>query len=229
MAMGFVVVGLIASALVVSTAASLGGIGQADLFGWAATVNVPLPPAFDHFDDCSGALNGDVDVVGNSWTSHSGNWRCRSGQSLARARQSMIRANATVDVGQSDRIIVSTYVSRVSDRRNQSGPGLSLLSDGNYHMYIIYERDLGRMALGKFDSSGNAVIATAPIPDRNTIALEVSIDQPDLTVTVDGTTLITYTMDAGEVATFGSNIRFGMEADRDVRSRFDWFRVDAIP
>lgn len=235
----FVVASVIAAGLIVLTgaasAASLGGINHASLFTTSDADTFALPLAFDHFDFCGGALDGDIDVVGNAWTGHSGNWRCQSNYSRAiQTDQKVTVSSATVDVGQSDLLIVSTHLSRASRTAAGSGSGVSLLSDsgapGNLHMYVVYQRGADQVTIGKVDSSGDTEIASISLlPRRDTMDLVVEVIQPDITIKVDGITLTTYTMTAGEMATFGSNTRFGMEADLDRRTRFEWFQIEAMP
>ena len=218
-------VGLTTS-LVVAAAASL-GTSSADLFVWSGPVSVPIPGtiAIDSFDTCSGGLDGEVDASGNVWSDHGGQWLC-FGPGLAAARIPTSLGHATVDVGQSDDLTVSVFVSKVSDKTNRSGPGISLFSDGNYHIYVIYERDLGQITLGKLDSTGNTVLMVIPVADRPVIEISAEIHQPDISVSVDAVLVGTYTMTAAEVATFGANTRFGMEADNDNQSWFESFQVE---
>jgi hypothetical protein len=235
----FVLVATVAAGFAVFTlaaaAASLGGINQADLYAQSNLDTVDLPLAFDHFDDCGGALNGDVDVVGNTWIGHSGNWRCQPNNSRATQQdQSAAASSVTVGVGQSNRLILSTYMSTASRTATGAGSGVSLLSDGtapgNFHMYVVYQRGVDQVTLGKVDSSGDTeIVSISLLPRRDAIDLVVEIDQPDITIKVDGVTLTTYTMSAGEIATFGSNTRLGMETDIDRRTLFEWFQVEAMP
>jgi hypothetical protein len=212
-----------------ASAASLGGIMAPDLFAWSSQVSVPLPtPVAEDDFFCRGPLDGKTDLLGNVWTDHGGRWRCANGTE-ARATRRVRFGHATVDVGVSDDVNITTYLSVVSNRRNRSGPGLSFLSDGIFHMFVIYERDQGRITLGKRDGAGRVDLVMVLIADRSTAEVRVQVRLPDLTVIVDGVTVISYTLTPGEVATFGSNTRFGLEADRDRRSRFDWFLVEVQP
>lgn len=220
---------LLASTLVAS-AATLGGIRSADLFAWSATSTIPLPLAFDHFDDCSGNLDGDSPVTGGGWLAPSGDWRCQRNQSRARNRNQNTTDTATIDVDRSDELVVSAFLQRTS-RTAGGGSGLSLFHDPGtgHHMYVIYQRGADRVILGKVDGSGDSEIASVTwLPRSNTIELLVEIDQPSITVYADGSLLGTYTMGAGEVATFGANSRFGLESDLDRRSQWAWFEVEDL-
>lgn len=216
------------SALVVSaSAASLGGFDVSDLFTWSAPVSISIPNAIalDDFT-CSGALDGKADALGNSWTDHGGDWQCL-GSGEVRARQRVSLGHATVDLGVSDDIFLITVVSSISTQPDRSGPGLSFLSDGVSHLYAIYERDQGRVTLGKREIALDTVISTVTIADRATAEIRVEIDQPEIRVLVDGVVVISHTMTAPETLLFGSNTRFGLEADNDNQSRFDLFRVES--
>lgn len=210
-----------------AAAASLGGISVSDLFGWSAPATVPVPVVvgFDHFT-CSGNLAGKTDDYGNVWTDHDGAWRC-IGSTEVDARQPRTLAHATVDLGVSDGVYLTALVSNVNTQPNRSGPGVAFLSDGLVQMFVIYQRDLGQVTLGKFDGI-RTTLASTPISDRAAANIRVEIEQPDITVMVDGVVTLTYTMNALETATFGGNTRFGMELDNDNQSRFDWFQAEAL-
>ena len=228
-----VALSLIASTFVAS-AATLGGINSTDLFAWSANDTVPLPLAFDHFDDCTpGNLNNDVDVVGNTWLAPSTDWRCQPLNSRARNRIETTTADsATVDVGQSDQVVVSMFMERTSRLASGAGSGVSLFHDGaSFHMYVVYQRGSDQITIGKVDGSGDTEITSwSWLPRSNTIELLVEIDQPDITIYADATLVATYTMTAGELTTFGSNTRFGMESDFDLRSLWSWFQIeDLVP
>lgn len=210
-----------------ASAASLGGIDVADLFAWSAPVTVPIPNALASDDfACSGSLHGQTDSIGNTWTDHGGDWRCL-GSGEVRSQQRVTLGHATVDVGTSDQLTVSSVLTSISTQSGRSGPGLSFLSDGISHIYAIYERDLGRVTLGKREIALDTVIATATITDRATAEIRVEIDQPQIRVLVDGVTVISHAMTAVETLIFGPNTRFGLEADNDNQSRFDSFAIEA--
>lgn len=227
------VVALLATVAVAAAATSLGGIRGADLFVSSSAASIPVPTAIadDSFSDCSGNLDGHVDSVGNTWTEHVGTFQCL-GSDVVRARQEVSLAHASVDSGTSDDIIVTTSLTSVSSRRNRSGPGLSFLSDGYSFMYAIYERDQGRVTLGKSTLIGTTVLASSPISDVETAVLTVVIDQPGLMVLVNGSAVIAYDLtdllrvDQDALLT---NTRHGLVADDDNQSYFDTFRIEALP
>lgn len=219
----------LAAAPLVAAAASLGGIYKADLFAWSSltTVPIPTPVAQDDFD-CSGALDGQTDSLGNVWTDHGGRWRCTRGSEV-RAGRRVSPAHATVDVGVSDGVYITVDLARIVNRRNSGGPGISLLSDGASHLFVIYERYLGQITLGKWDGAGRTALASANITDRATAQIRVEVTLPQIRVMVDGVTMLTYTMSTSDQSAFGSNTRFGLETDRDNWSRFDSFLAEVAP
>lgn len=215
------------SALVINaSAASLGGVTVADLFAWSAPVTIAVPSAIalDEFV-CSGNLQGQTDSLGNTWTDHGGDWQCL-GSGEVRARQRVPLGHATVDLGVSDQVTLSSFISSISTQAGRSGPGVSFLSDGLSHLYVTYRRDQGLITFGKREVALDTVIATAAVPDRATVEIRVEIAQPQIRVLVDGVTVITHTMTMTETLIFGSNSRFGLEADNDNQSRFDRFRAE---
>lgn len=222
-----IVAGLAASAYAAS-AASL-DIESADLYATSNLLAVDLPLAYDHFDDCGGKkLNLDPDLFDNIWSAPSNIWACQDNRSrVTTNNQNILHYSATVHVGQSDLITVSTYLARTSRTANGAGSGLSLFHDGNtHHMYIVYQRGADQITLGKVDGSGDTEIVSFDYtPRTDTMELVAAIAKPDITVSANGTVLGTYTMTTGELSTFGSNDGFGLESDRDRRSRWDWFEV----
>lgn len=213
--------------LISASAASLGGISLTDLFAWSAPVTVPVPVVvgFDHFT-CAGDLDGKSDDYGNAWADHGGGWRC-VGSAEVDARQPQTLAHATVDLGVSENVYLTARISDANAQPNRSGPGVSFLSNGVFHMFVIYQRDQGLITLGKFDGT-RSILASTPISDRASTEIRVEIEQPTITVMVDGAGVLTYTMTTIETAAFGGNTRFGMELDDDNKSRFDWFQAEAL-
>lgn len=223
---------IIVAGLAVSTyaasAASL-DVESADLYATSKLLVVDLPLAYDHFDDCAGKeLNLDPGLFGNIWWAQSNIWACEGNRSRVTTNdQNALHDSATVHVGQSDLITISTYLARTSRTANGAGSGLSLFHDGNtHHMYIVYQRGADQITLGKVDGSGDAdIVSFDYLPRTDTMELVATIAKPDITVSANGTVLGTYTMTTGELSTFGPNARFGLESDGDRRSRWDWFEV----
>ena len=224
---------VVAVSVIAASAATLGGISTADLFATSKNDTVPLPLAFDHFDGCGGNLNGDVDVRGNTWLAPSTDWRCQVVDSRARNRNLGSTADsATVDVSLSDQVVVSMFIERTSRTASGAGSGVSLFHDGSsFHMYVVYQRGADQITIGKVDGFGDTEITSwSWLPRSDTIEFLVEIDQPDIIIYADSILVATYTMTAGELTTFGSNTRFGMESDLDRRSRWSWFQIeDLVP
>lgn len=221
-------VSLIASALAAS-AASLGGINEAELFVWSANVSISTASVFDEFDSCSGDLHGATDSSGNAWHAPSGAWLCHPAHSHASNDSVASIDSATIDAGSSDGLIVSTFLSRTSQNGRDRASGLALFLDPatGFHMYVVYQRSTGEVIVGKVDASGNTQLAQwSYATNLNYVQLEVVITQPILEVAVDGTPLGTYDM-TQEQAGLGANTHFGLESHGDRRSWWDWFKVEA--
>lgn len=221
---------LVASGL--AAAASLGPIDLSDVSVLSKEVSVDSPIAItgDTFEGCHNRLEGWTDSLGNEWTDHWGVWQCLGG-GLVRSRLRIPLAHATLDLGRSDGIIITTAFERVSTQSNRSGPGISLFSDGFFHMYVIYERDADRVTLGKWSPWSNEVLATAPMSGE-VAEMSVIVDQPALVVLIDGSQVLTYDLGQltpGEQGYLLQQTRFGLEADRDNWSRFSSFRVETLP
>ena len=219
-----------------AAAADLGGLmaGQLFTYGDDVTIDLPDPPgplAGDDFTDCHGLLDTRQDSQGNEWTDHGGRWQCL-GNGVVRSQMRLPLAHASVDVARSDDLVVTTSVSDVSNQQARSGPGIALFTDGSSHMYVIYERDEGRVTLGKSSPWANTGLQGVSVSDRESLAISVVIDQPRLTVLVDGSVVMTYdlsTLPANEQALFLSKTRFGLESDLDNQSRFDTFTIETLP
>lgn len=223
------VVAMVASAAlaVTASAASLGGIGVADLFAWSSpvTISIPTPIAADEFS-CAGNLDGQPDDMGNIWSDHGGDWQCL-GSGVVRARQRVDHGHATVDSLTSDAVSISAGMSDISTQSGRSGGGIAFLSDGLSHMYVVYQRDQGRVVMGKREIAVDTVVATSPISDAGTVEITVEIDQPTVRVLVNGAPVLTHALTLSETVMFGSNTRFGLAADNDNSTRFDWFRGES--
>ena len=225
-----IAVGFVASAIVAS-AATLGGIDEADLFASSRIDSVELPLAFDHFDGCQANLHNDIDVLGNTWVAPSTDWRCQVADSRARNRNQTTTADsATIDVGLSDQVVISTHIERTSRTASGAGSGVALFHDGaSFHMYVVYQRGADQITIGKVDGSGDTEITSwSWLPRSNIVDLRIEIDQPTITILADGLLVGTHTMSAGELATFGSNTDYGLESDLDRRSRWSWFLVEVL-
>jgi hypothetical protein len=212
---------------VTASAASLGGIGVADLFAWSSPVTVPIPSpvASDQFS-CAGDLDGQPDDLGNIWSDHGGDWQCL-GSGVVRARQRVDQGHATVDLLTSDAVSISVGLSDISTQGGRSGGGVAFLSDGLSHMYVVYQRDQGQVVMGRLEVAVDTVITTASVSDLDTAEIAVEIDQPTVRVLVNGAPVLTHTLTITETVIFGSNTRFGLASDNDNSTRFDWFRVES--
>jgi hypothetical protein len=223
-----VVVAAVSLSFAVAASAASLNVASADIFSMSDGAAVDLPLAFAEFDVCRADLDGDTDVVGNTWEAPSGIWRCQVNYSRATTNDLDFAADsAVINVGQSDHLTVSASLIRTSRTASGAGSGLSLFHNGGaHHMYVVYQRGSDRIVLGKLDGSGDTDLATFAWPNAAEIGLRVVIDKPNITVYADGSPVINYTMTPAILATFGSNTRFGMEADLDRRGWWDWFRVD---
>ena len=220
---------LLAALIISASAASLGGIGSDQLFAQSgpASVSPPPPVASDTFDGCHSLLDGWVDSVGNVWTSHDGDWLCVA-SSVARNQKRVSIAHATVDTGETDNISVSTDIVRISTQKNKSGPGLALFDDGTNFIAVLYKREEGRLVLGVSRPSGFSLLAEVdPISDFDSVVLTAEIQQPLLTVKLDGTTVLTYDLSGLAPADqlLLGNTRHGLASDNDNWSHFGSFTV----
>lgn len=226
-----------------ASAASLGGIRTGDVFATSMTVSLsPSVPylAYDSFAGCHAALEGWVDATGKVWASHQGEWQCLANE-VARSKRRYAVGHATVDIGLYDHIEVSTFISRVFTHPGRggadlSGPGLALFSDGEYFLSVVYKRDQDRVVIGATLPSGYRELVHEDAPaDCDSMTLTVRIDQPYLTVLVDGSETMTLDLsdptlltDNEKMSLLG-NTRFGLASDNDTWSTFDSFQVRSWP
>lgn len=228
---GGALVTLLAAAVLSASAASLGGINTASLFAQSGPASIVPPIASDTFEGCHSHLDGWVDSVGNVWTSHEGNWTC-VGSSVARNQQRVSVAHATVDTGLTDNISISTDIVRISSQKNKSGPGLALLDDGTNFIAVLFKREEGRLVLGVSRPSGfNLLAEVDPISDFDNVVLTAEIQQPLLTIKLDGTAVLTYDLNGLAPAdqTLLTNTRHGLASDNDNWSHFGSFAVQEMP
>jgi hypothetical protein len=219
-----------------ASAADLGGLtaGQLSVYSGEVSIDLPDPPgalADDSFAGCHGRLDNREDSTGNVWTDHGGDWHCL-GNEVVRAQIRQPLAHASLEVGRSDDIVISTSIADISHQGGRSGPGIALFTDGSFHLYVIYERDLDRLTLGRTSPWANAALVSVPMAERDSLEMSVVIDQPTLTVVIDGAVVMTYDLfdlTCDEQGYFLARTRFGLESDLDNQSRFDNFRVEVLP
>lgn len=228
---------LLGATVISAAATDLGGITVGQLTAYSAEVFIEPPPppviilAGDDFAGCTNTLDGWTDSVGNAWTDHGGRWQCL-GNDVVRSQQRLPLAHASLDIARSDDIVISTVFSDISNQNGRSGGGLSLFTDGFFHMYAIYERDADRVTLGKSSPWANTALLSAPVADRDEGEMSVVIDRPTLTVLFDGVVVLTYDLNQltqAEQDYFLSRTRFGLESDNDNQTRFESFRIETLP
>lgn len=216
-----VAVGLFASMLAAS-AASLGVTGGS-LFSQEIEVSIPAsdePIVSTDFSTCSNFIDGWVDELGNTWTSHSGNWQCL-GSGVVRAQQRVPMANLTVGITENTDLLVITEISDISQQNNRSGPGLSLLANGSGdYIYVLYERDSERLLIGV---TGATPTSYDNVGDLESATLSATIAGGALTVDFTGQPSIMYLIPSG------FNIPwFGLVSDDDNQSRFTSFTIEDL-
>jgi hypothetical protein len=227
---------ILGASTISAAAADLGGlaVGQLYAYGTEVTIDLPDPPitlASDDFAGCHNTLDGWEDSLGNEWADHWGRWQCLGGE-VVRSQSRLPLAHASLDIGRSDDIVITADVADISNQNNRSGPGIALSTDGFFHMYVVYERDQGRVTLGKSSPWANTSLQSVPVSDRDSAVISVIVDQPSLTVLIDGNVVMTYDLGqltAAEEDYFLSQTRFGLESDNDNQSRFDSFLIETLP
>ena len=227
-----IAVGLVAFWMSAS-AADLGGIRGASVFADSSdvTVSVPPPPGLVNtdFSGCQNTIDGWTDPLGNQWTSHSGKWQCL-GSDTVRAQQRRSFAHASVDVGLSDELRITTLVSRVSTQNNRSGPGLGLLSDGSTFIYIVYDGDDEILTFGQVSPGGDIEFENVSISVSAPVVISVAIDRPNIEISINGSQLLdvdlTDHLPSAEIDHLFTHTRFGLVSDNDNFSAFDTFKVE---
>ncbi len=133
-----------------------------------------------------------------------------------------------MDIEVSDDVEITTFISRISHQKGRSGPGIALFSQGDSFLSVVYKRDQDRVVLGMTDPDGFVELhaAVAPISDYAEMTMTVRIDQPNLTVLIDGIEVMQVDLDDyPEVQSLLGNTWFGLASDNDNFSRFDTFQV----
>jgi hypothetical protein len=220
----------LAIAVHTGSAATLGPIFAGSIFTQESpvSIDIPDPPGpivSTDFSGCANFIDGWTDESGNTWRSRSGDWQCL-GSGVVRALERVPLANLTVDIAQSTGIRVSTEISDISHQRDRSGPGLSLLGDGvGNHVYVVYERDQERLAIG-LSGAGAPFALVTQVGDWDGATLTATITGTQLTVDFAGFVLVfDLTVEAPGLI---GNTEFGLVSDNDNQSRFTSFTIEAV-
>lgn len=216
-----------------AAAATLGGLRVDSIAAWSVPASVDVPSPYLVYDDFESYPPGtDLDgqaVDGFTWTADPGIWIVGDDGTVSTPRKQRFSA-ATVDVGRSDHLRIQASIENVSRIPNQSGPGLSFLAEGDQMLWVEYRRRAGRVVLSSYDPPPNVdtELASVAIGDRAALTLTVEIDQPVVTVKVDGATVLTYQLTSSQLAAYGDNTAHGMFSERDKTSVFTEFFIQEL-
>lgn len=205
-------------------AASLNGLTAAPLGAWnvpggtgAPTVLTWASFTFPNNTNLDGAaLDG-----GGTWIADIGTWRVQANE--ARVNKTSL-ANISVDVGTNSASVSATLTFGPSARA-----GVMALDNGGVAFYALYSKT-GGGTIQLYKYSGGQVLraSTSGIGTPASAAMRLDARTNDLTVSWNGSVVLSYTLTGPEIGAFksGTNTRFGIIADNDNLTRFDDFHVD---
>jgi hypothetical protein len=214
----------IAAGLIPAGASSLGGLDVASVSVVSMAVDIDVNAALvDSQFEGVGSLDGWTDPAGQVWSVVTGRFRGQSG--AVRSQDKTAWAAATVDVGVSTGLSVSTLLSGVNPQAGSSGVGLAMLADGNEFVFAVYDRDRQVVEIGTVIGGLAEVLASAAAPDSASPLIEATVAQGEIAVTIDGEFAVSVEVPAG----FEMNTAHGIVADNDNQATFEWLRVEALP
>lgn len=218
--------------LVPASATSLGGLRVPALYAFSESVSIPIPePVLLAQDPFSlrflQFLDGTADELGNVWSVHGGLFIGLDGDVVFSPFR-IGDAHATVDVARSDDLALRVDLVDVPPQPGRARSGIAFFSNGTSYLYARYERDRGVVTIGQVGGPGAGEIASAPVADRESLMLSVTVNQPIVTVSVDGTPVLTDDL-SSRLAAFGDNTRHGIASDGDRWTRFDFFSAETRP
>jgi hypothetical protein len=203
-------------ALHIGFAASL-PLSSTDLFGQMG-FDTPDLVVDDNFTGRENLNNRVPPTVpaGEAWRVNDGRFRVRNGVAESRNNPP---SRATVGTGLSDEFTVHTQIVQLgtADR-----VGLAFLAQGPSYLYAVYNRITDRAEIHA--SSSGILASSGTLGGPGTLAFSVQVAQPTITVMVGGVPVVSHTMSAAEVASYGSNMRAGLIADSN-RAMFEYFTV----
>lgn len=215
---------VIAAGLIPAGASSLGGLDVASVSVVSMAVDIDVNAALvDSQFEGVGSLDGWADPAGQVWSVVSGRFRGQGG--AVRSQDKKPWAAATVDVGVSTGLSVSTLLSGVNPQPGSSGVGLAMLADGSDFVFAVYDRDRQVVEIGTVIGGLAEVLASAAAPDSASPLIEATVAQGEIAVTIDGGFAVSVEVPDG----FDSNTAHGIVADNDNQATFEWVRVEALP
>jgi len=190
-----------------------------DLFAVASEDRPLVDVVVDEFTG-DGNLNNRVPAtapVGSSWSVDASRFRTRFG--TAQSRQNPT-SRATIDIDRSDDFLVTTEVERLG---RSDHAGLVFLGTTSSYLFATYDELTDFVEL-RSSVGGPALAVSAALGNPTSYVISVAVDQPSLTVRIDGAIVISYSMTPAEIASFGANTRAGLIAESR-NTRFEFFTV----
>lgn len=213
------------SAVIAASAASL-DLTARPLDAWSTQLAAAAPAVItcDNFSS-DGTLSGrsvtEVTTCGAfTWTVHTGSWSTSAGRASA---DGTAGAAASVAAGAADAAVVAAIVD--ADTGGRQG-GVLLAHDGgdDFLAAVLVGDDPDRVDLVLVDEGAPSVLATAATTIAASTRLEIVRVGDQITVQVDGVSLIDHTLTAGELAALGSGTGAGLYASSST-IQIDDFRV----
>jgi hypothetical protein len=192
-------------------------LSSSDLFGQIG-YETPDLAVDDNFNGSEG-LNDRAPATappGAAWRVHTGRFRVIDGVLESRR---IPPSRASIRTGLSDDFTVYT---QIVDLGSANRVGLVFLALGPSYFYAVYNTQTDSAEI--HTSTSGLLASSASLGDPGSLAFSVQVAQPSITVLVDGVPVVSHTMSAVEVATYGSQNRAGLTADSRW-AKFEYFTV----
>jgi hypothetical protein len=211
----------------IASAATLGGVSSRKLGAWtfAGGSGAPTVMAWDGFTRTNGTNLAGVASGGGgpAWQVLAGTWITAG--NAARDTPSVTNAAMVVDCALTN----ATVTVGLSTSPGSFYAGLTLKSVASGYLYVSFRNiNGGRIDVGRVVGTTDTPIASVTnVGSPSSATLSATYAAGVVTVRFNGVTVLTTTLSAANVTTFGSSTRYGLYSGNDTQTLFDDFRCES--
>ncbi|MGZ6986997.1 MAG: hypothetical protein ACXVKP_19020 [Ilumatobacteraceae bacterium] len=212
----------------VAEAASLGTITAKSLVvvGNSSTVSTPTILGCDNFTGTTGATMAAraatvaAPCSNRVWTAHVGTWTIQTNQAASTATVDAVATENTATTNSTARVVLSSL-----NTGGRSG-GLVLSHNGtsNYLAAVMIDATPDRIELRLYNAGAATLLTTLNPTFATTNTLEMSRSSALITVTLNGTSVGSYSLSSAQLTALGAGSRAGLYGG-NASVRFDDFAV----
>ncbi len=168
--------------------------------------------------------------TGGSWVVHSGTWRVTGNR--AKLYTATVNASMTVNTANVNVRVADTLTINTTATTRKAGVVVHRTSTGAF-LYVLYE-NAGTGTITLYESNGSVTTLASASGIGNVASVALTVDSTSLNqiiVKSGSTTLFTYNLSVGQVATYktgGAGSRQGIISNNDISTRHDNFRVEQL-